>query len=188
LGIEQQRVFTHWNYFLCIEEDISKLSRWIELSENNFECYSLELARLLMTTCAEVDVVAKLVCNNIDNDSKAAGILQYQKELVKAFPTIHRATVRVPRHGLELTPWTNWVNEKTPPLWWNANNKVKHQRSEHFHQATLKHLLNSVAALLLLLVLFYRNEISQLFPTSQLFIPQSFCVRIENQLIYMPNF
>ena len=187
MGIEQHRVFSHWNYFLSIEEDVSELARWIELSESNFECYSLELARLLMTTSAEVDVVAKLVCKNINPQSKADGIFKYQEELTSAFPNIHRAKVAVPRHGLELTPWSNWQKAKSPPLWWQANNKVKHHRSEHFHQATLKNLLNSVAALLLLLVLHYRTEIGQLHPMSKLFIPKSFCVLLGDHLAYMPN-
>lgn len=187
MGIEQQQVFSHWNYFLSIEEDISKLSRWIEPSESNYECYSLEIARLLMTAAAEVDVVAKLVCKCINPNSRARGIESYQKEIVGEFPNIYQAEVLVPRFGLTLKPWTNWRDENTSPLWWKANNKVKHQRSEHFNQATLKNLFNAVAALLLLLILNYREEINQLSPKSTLFIPNSFCIRIGDDLLYMPQ-
>ena len=187
MGIEQHRIFSHWNYFISIEEDISKLSRWIEPSEKNFDCYSLEIARLLMTTSAEVDVLAKLICKKINHKSKAEGILQYQKELVSEFPNIYRAKVIAPRFGLELTPWHNWQVEKSPPIWWQANNKVKHQRSEHFNKATLKNLLNSVAALLLLQILYYQSEINELHPKTQLFIPKSFCVTVGDHIRYMPK-
>lgn len=186
MGIEQKPVTSHWNYFLCIEEDISKLSRWIEPSESNFDCYSLEIARLLMTTSSEVDVVAKLVCKKINHKSKAKGILQYQKELVSKFPNVHKAKVAIPRFGLELTPWQNWQIEESPPIWWQATNKVKHERSEHFHQATLKNLLNAVAGLLLLLILYYEVDIENLLkPQSCLLIPKSFCVLVGNRYMYM---
>lgn len=176
MGIEQQQVFSHWNYFLSIEEDIFKLSRWIEIAESNYECYSLEIARLLMTAAAEVDVVAKLVCKNINPKSKADGIQNYQKEIVAEYPNISTSEVLVPRFGLVLKPWTNWAEEKKSPLWWKANNNVKHHRSEHFNQATLKNLLNSVAALLILLTLYYGTEVSQLSPKSILFIPNSYAI------------
>jgi hypothetical protein len=187
LGIEQKPVTSHWNYFLCIEEDISKLSRWIEPSESNFDCYSLEIARLLMTTSAEVDVLARLICKKINHKSKAKGILQYQKELVSEFPNIYRAKVVVPRFGLELTPWHNWLTVETPPIWWQANNRVKHQRSEYFNQATLKNLLNSVAALLLLQILYYQSKINELHPKTQLFIPKSFCIAMGEHVRYSPT-
>ena len=59
MGIEHQPVPHDWNYFFCLEEDIIALSRWIEFSAENERDYSIELARLLMTAGAEVDVVAK---------------------------------------------------------------------------------------------------------------------------------
>jgi type I restriction-modification system DNA methylase subunit len=185
LGIEQHKTFSHWNYFLSIEEDISKLSRWVELSEINYKCYSLEIARLLMTTAAEVDVIAKLICKGIDPQSRAKGIQSYQREIVAEFPAIYKAKVLVPRFGLTLKPWSNWEIENTSPLWWKANNNVKHQRSEFFHEATLKNLLNAVAALLLFLVLYYGEEIKDLAPKSALFVPNSFCVKIGGDWMYM---
>ena len=59
MGIEHQPVPPDWNYSFCLEEDIIALSRWIEFSAENERVYSIELARLLMTAGAEVDVVAK---------------------------------------------------------------------------------------------------------------------------------
>ena len=59
MGIEHQPVPHDWNYFFCLEEDIIALSRWIDFSAENERVYSIELARLLMTAGAEVDVVAK---------------------------------------------------------------------------------------------------------------------------------
>lgn len=188
MGIEQQKVDPHWNYYLCIEEDILKLSRWIELSERNYECYSLEIARLLMATAAEVDVVAKLVCKKINPKSKATGIKSYQSEILKEFPNLWRAEVLIPRNGLKLHPWSNWEENDKSPLWWQANNNVKHQRSEFFDQATLKNLLNAVAALLLLLILYYQVDFNLVKPFPTLFIPNSLVVKIGENYMYMNNY
>lgn len=187
VGIIQGNSFTHWNYFLTIEEDISHLSRWIEPTEANFECYSLEVARLLMVTAAEVDVLSKLVCRKINPASKATSINLYQNEIQAEFPQIHNATVSIPKFALTLKPWDSWSLVRTPPFWWQDYNKVKHHRSEHFHRATLKNLLNAVAALLLLEILYYQEQVSELTPLSKLFIPNSFCVRFEQGFMYFPN-
>lgn len=187
MGIIQGNSFTHWNYFLTIEEDISHLSRWIEPAEANFNCYSLEIARLLMVTAAEVDVLAKLVCKKINSESTASSINLYQNEIQAQFPGVHNATVLIPKFGLTLKPWDSWSAARTPPFWWQDYNKVKHHRSDHFHKATLKNLLNAVAALLLLEILYYQEQVSELTSLSKLFIPNSFCVKLGQGLMFFPN-
>ncbi|HLA26797.1 MAG TPA: hypothetical protein VJZ49_02765 [Syntrophales bacterium] len=49
----------HWNYFLALEKDIEVLSRYVEFTQKNFTCYSLEILRILFSAASEVDVVAK---------------------------------------------------------------------------------------------------------------------------------
>jgi hypothetical protein len=48
------RACAHWNYPLVIETDVNRLSRYVEFCGDNFKTYSVELARLLMTSAAEV--------------------------------------------------------------------------------------------------------------------------------------
>ncbi|MCC4601921.1 hypothetical protein [Xanthomonas melonis] len=144
------QTYPHWTYFLCLEEDVVRLSRSVEFTEKNFHCYSTEIARLLMAASSEVDVLAKLVCKSISSSSQASSIGRYQAELTAAYPTIHKALTIIPRFGIELHPLSTWENPQSPPLWWSATNKVKHHRSKHFEQATLVNLLNAMAALLIL--------------------------------------
>lgn len=164
MGIEQRPIAQHWNYFLCLEDDIVELARWIELSEQNYNTYSLELARLLMTASAEVDVVAKLIATECFQ-SKAKGIYAYQELFLGKFPTISKAQIDIPRYGLTLKPWSNWNKPRNPPAWWTANNDVKHHRTDHYNQATLKNTLNAVAALFHLLILYYGST-GQTVPAS----------------------
>jgi len=50
----------HWAYFLALEEDLHRLSRFVEISESNFSTHSIECARLLLASCSEAEVVLKL--------------------------------------------------------------------------------------------------------------------------------
>ena len=60
------------------------------------------------------------------------------------------------RHDLQFNPWTIWSNGKNPE-WWRQHNKVKHQRNEFYHQATLRNTLEALAALYL--VNFYLEHV-----------------------------
>lgn len=164
------------NYFSCLEDDLLALSRWIEFSAANEQTYSIELARLLMTAAAEVDVVAKALCTEIDRQRRAESINVYQEVLVNAIPTLPTAVVEMPRFGLTFTPWSNWATEKTPPDWWQGNNKVKHQRHTHFDRASLKNVLNAAAGLFILLLLL-ESKSGPYYPvTPRLFVPRTFAI------------
>ena len=52
----------HWNYFLAIEKDLEKLSRYIEFSNDNLDTYSIELTHILLSSSSEVDVIMKQLC------------------------------------------------------------------------------------------------------------------------------
>lgn len=156
MGIIQTPVSSsHWHYFLSLEDDLIQLSRWIEFDAKNFDCFSLELVRLLIVTSSEVDVVAKMLCKTIDANSKAGSINAYRDVISNEYENLATCVIQIPKHGLTLTPWEEWGKPKSPPFWWKANNKVKHHRSDHYHKATLKNVLNSVAGLMVLLMYYY---------------------------------
>ncbi len=56
------------------------------------------------------------------------------------------------------TPWSNWNSDDENPLWWRANNKIKHQRTDHFKKANLKNAFNALGALLIVNFYFYKLE------------------------------
>lgn len=176
MAIDHQKIPMHLNYFLCIEDDLQHISRWIEFSAENEGVYSIELARLLMTVAAEVDVVAKALCKAIDITTKASNIHAYQSMLTTAVPMLSDAKVLMPRHGMTFNPWANWHTNEKPPDWWQGNNKVKHHRAKHFNQANLKSVLNATAGLLILLLLYYSKDSHYLSPAPRIFLPRSFAV------------
>lgn len=157
MGITRQETLIHWNYFLTIEEDLYNLNRYVDFSKANDKTFSLEIARILLSACSEVDVVLKQLCLTIDKATSANTINQYHNLITTQISDFNSFKVIVPTHGLELQPWINW-EANTPPIWWTAHNKVKHERHKLFELATLKNCLNSVAGLYVSVLHLYHEE------------------------------
>lgn len=161
----------HWNFFLALEKDLEVLSRYIEFTETNFVCHSLEITKILFSAASEVDVVAKQLCVKINQTSLASNINQYRDEIIATYPDLQSFRVTIPRFGLELTPWSNWSGVTGVPDWWTAYNKVKHHRNTDYHSGNLKNCLNAVAGLFVVILYFYKEkaEKAELIPIPSLF-------------------
>ena len=156
--IEARKIQVHWNYLLAIEDDLDRLSRYIEFDEKNFECFSIETSRIILTSAAEVDVVCKQICKKLKPESSAEDIHQYREEIKPVYTEIPNFKIMVPRYGLILTPWDNWKEECGVPFWWTAYNKIKHNRDSEYYRANLKNALNSVAGLLVMVLYLYKEK------------------------------
>ena len=171
MGIEHEESLNQWNYFLSIEQDLENLSRYVEFSQANFNTFSIELARILFASSAEVDVMLKELCELVEPGCGAENIMQYMEVLGRNSRCLYDIQVTIPRYGLQPTPWENWRNSDSP-IWWRAYNKVKHHRNENFDKSNLKNVLNSVAGLFVVNVLLYSEKgIKRLDPPSILFKP-----------------
>ena len=168
-------ILSHWNYFLAIEDDTDRLSRYVEFSEENFSVFSVEIARLLMSCTQETDVLLKQICQQHGDSSESEG--GYRAFLSKQFPGLVAAEVTLARTELSFTPFASWNNDETP-TWWSANNKVKHHRHTHFARASLQNFLNSLCALLLANLYFYAgtSKLDELWPDPKLLYPEGFVI------------
>lgn len=154
--IQRQERPVHWEYVLALEEDLLRLARFIDFSGNE-ETYSLEIARLLMTASAEADVVLKELCRLVLPDTDAQSIGGYYPIVSGNYPGLLKLPIGIHRYGLQFTPWTNWTAQ-SPPLWWTANNKIKHERANEYQRANLKHCLNAVTGLFGAVLYLYRDK------------------------------
>ncbi len=59
MAIQSQRIEPHWNYLLALDAELVTLSRYVDFSEQNFNCFSIEIVRILLAAAAEVDIVCK---------------------------------------------------------------------------------------------------------------------------------
>jgi len=156
VAILRSHSYAHWNYFLALEEDLDRLSRYVDLAGDNDATYSIEIARLFLGASSEVDVVLKQLCRKHNSESPAETINAYFGAVSDACPNFIGFEVQIPRYGLALHPWIDW-REGRPPIWWQHHNKVKHHRDKHFSKANLKNCLNSVAALFVAVLHLYEE-------------------------------
>lgn len=154
---------SHWNYFLSIESDLVNLTRYIEFTPDNMNVFSVELARILMASTQEVDVLAKQICTGLGKTAKNEQ--GYRSILPVTFPAMLYHTVFLPRFDIECVPFHKWSKKETPD-WWVANNKVKHERHDQFSKANLENMLNSVSGLFIM-NMYYYHSIDKLKDISQ---------------------
>ena len=163
--------YPFWEYFLAIEDDLANTTRYVEFNSNNFEVYSVEFARILLSSSSEFDVVAKAICTIVVPDKKHSNINEYRETILGRFPNFHSIEFRIPRYDLAIQPWSEWKNGINP-FWWQSYNNVKHERDKFFSHATLKNAIYSVAGLLAAILYYYRLKFgwsTAISPSPQLF-------------------
>jgi len=162
----QRRRRDAWNYLLCIERDLEVLSRYVEFDEQNFECFSVEITRILLTAASEVDVACKQLCRIINSARAPQSIDKYQELIVPAVPQLPRFQVALPRYALERQPWASWEHGEKPE-WWQHYIDVKHYRETRYRNGNLKSAIDAVAGLYVILLYVYADEarLGELVPT-----------------------
>ncbi len=108
MGILEISSPKYWNYFLALEMDLVNLSRYIEFTEDNFDTYSVEIAKLILSAASEVDVISKQLCEILDDNKKPKSIGGYKEILVAKIKNFAETKIVIDRYGLELKPWINW--------------------------------------------------------------------------------
>lgn len=155
---------------MALERDLEVMTRYVEFDDRNQDVFSIELAHLLFAAASEVDVVAKLLCEVVQPGARPGNINDYRDILLAAIPDLPNDQIVIARYGMRFKPWDNWghpgpyapgqpVLPPANPFWWRSYNNVKHQRDAHFHEATLKHALNALGALLILIYHLYARTI-----------------------------
>ena len=152
--------FPHWQYFISLEKSLNETTRYVELSDKNFSVFSVEYARILLSTAAEVDVVCKLLCEQINPSSKAGNIDDYRKVILAKYPNFPKIKIQVPHMEADIAPWEDWDKSKNPD-WWRNYNNVKHERVSYFDEANLKNSLHALCGLFALLLYYYQPEAYQ---------------------------
>ena len=90
------------DYYFAFESDLRKFSRYIGLNSANFPTYSLELARLLMAVCAEIEVTFKEIAKRIDPKNSPRDIEEIRDIIEDQFMSVRRASLGVPILGQKI--------------------------------------------------------------------------------------
>jgi hypothetical protein len=173
---------SHWHYFLAIEDDLLRLSRFIEFSKKNSSTFSLENARILMAATQETDVLLKQICEKWcpKPNKKMYYNEEYYRLNLASVPEMHKLPsleVKFLLGDISSHPYSSWgLSPRSTPIWWNANNSIKHERHKHYEKASLSCVLDAVAGLFIASIYFYflprnRGEFNPaLFPTDSSYL------------------
>jgi hypothetical protein len=148
-----------WLYFLSLEKDFILTLDYVELDAANAKTFSNEYAKLILLLGSEVDVVAKLLCDEIDPANKAANINDYRSIITTAFPGMHSVQIDIQRYRMANQPWLSWDPAQFQnPSWWKAYNDLKHERDKNFSDANQENVVSALCGLMVLLLYLFRKE------------------------------
>ena len=51
--------YSYWNYFLSLENDLNRCSKYVEFTEDNLSVYSTEILKLFLAASSEFEVIMK---------------------------------------------------------------------------------------------------------------------------------
>ena len=149
----------YWNYYISIEDDLYKLSRYIEFDMRNEAVFSIELVRLLISSSSEFEVVAKEFCKVKDPSKTIENIIDIRDNLLAFYPVICDLEIIIPRFGLHYQPFIKWkTNENLE--WWTSYNSVKHHRNSNYEEGNLRNVMNAIGALYII-NLYYFNSLQE---------------------------
>jgi hypothetical protein len=150
--------YLHWQYFLTLDDDLQRLSRFVEITPHNYPVHSIELVRIILAAGSEIDVVAKqLYPSPYPDPEQRLNIADHRRGITPVFPNLSSMKVLVPAHSLTFIPWETWAANATP-AWWNEHQSVKHDRGANFERANLENAVNAVAGLFVLVAYRYKSE------------------------------
>lgn len=148
-----------WRYFLSLERDLIETANFVEPSPANALAFSFVFVKLILLVGSEVDVVAKMLCSDINPTAASKNIVDYRTMLTAEFPGIQKIEITVPRYGMTLRPWATWEPSiAKSPIWWTAYNDVKHERHANLPAANQDNVFHAFSGLLAMLLYLYRRR------------------------------
>lgn len=169
--LDKKDLSHYWQYCLYIEKDLEDTTRFVEVCENNQSTYSAEYAQIISLACSEIDVICKLLCEEInpdiifDNDKNKGTIKKYTNIILQRFPKLPQCSLDNAKTNESILPFREWSLEPyKSPNWWGNYQNIKHSRHIYFELANQKNAFYSVAGLIILNLYLYRfmkNEANQ---------------------------
>lgn len=142
----------YFQYYLALEDDFIKTTKYVHLNDKNYETFSIEYTKQYQAICSEIDVLCKEICRYC-GDTSSNKFPKYTETILNSFDDIVSKRINV---GLSskiiLEPFKDWTDSPVynSPKWWSNYNSVKHDRNNNFEKANLENVLNSLAGLYIL--------------------------------------
>lgn len=151
--------YKYWEYFLSLEDDLEKCTKYIEFCPANYQTFSIEFAKIIIAASAEFENVAKDLCKLIDPSAKPNNMPDVYPIITREFHRFCDVEVVLPRYKIRFKPWGQWTTNSRPDWWVNGYNKIKHSRDSSFNKANLENAIYAMGGLFVG-ILFYHQKIS----------------------------
>lgn len=149
------------NQLILLVERLQQIFRVVHPDENNLSIYGPEIRNLIILAATEVEAQMKgiMSANNYMHSSRYSTTADYWKL---------KSPLKLESYSIKLTyfpwlnafsPFANWESDQPTQslIWYNAYNKIKHDRESNFEEATLTHAISAVIACAILLKAQYGN-------------------------------
>lgn len=145
-----------WKQYRLLERDLIQTDDYVSIDKDNYDTFSSQYTKLLLTTCSEMDSIAELLCG-MHEDKIPFGIKNKLDVLIEEYPNLkkYRVNTKYPYDIKNITPLAKFADSVSD--WWQAYNDIKHRRVEtndagryNYTKANLKNVLHAMAALYIL--------------------------------------
>lgn len=144
-------MYTYIRAFRLLEDDLVKLFTNVEPTKDNRKVYSHRLYELLLRASTEFETNAMQILKK--NGYKKKGNMNmndYVKINEATKLSDYTVTCEIWYPDNEFKPFQEWKEGK-PLTWFQAYNKVKHNRSKEFAKASLENVMNAITGVLAIL-------------------------------------
>jgi hypothetical protein len=178
---------------LLLVQKLIDICAYVTPSASNLKAYGHKIRELLLLACTEFESQCRTILHSWPSFKKNQN---YTKDYVHLYKICclseYRVNFSINRSKITLDPFSKW-DENIPSkslAWYNAYNKVKHDRTNEFDKANLINVINSVAAnLVLYCVRFGPYPLFNMQSILSSYINQFFNIYLDNpdfQNFYIP--
>ena len=147
LNIKQVELFHAKRDLGILIQKLQEILLFVEPSESGVQAYSHKIRELLFLSCSDLESTLK---------KYQFGKNERMKDYIEILKYVDLTKYKISLVGYanpyKCSPFENWnVDKPAKSLpWYEAYNKLKHDREKNFHLATLENCINAIAANLIL--------------------------------------
>lgn len=135
--------YRHWEVLLSVEHSLETLSRYVDICEDNYKTYSIELSDIILRSCTETEKL----CKRITGAPAYSEFKAFAVPLQTTYPEFATFSVEFPLWNITTTPWLTLQTKNPVPKWWTSYNKIKHDEKKARQSGSLYTCLHAVAGL-----------------------------------------
>jgi hypothetical protein len=158
----------YWPVYERLEKEFLELTFFISLEDVHLKVFSVKLADLLLRIGAENENSAKTLAHKL-------GHKNIQRSNFPSLGNILCSSISLETKSIEImwiyqslsaktiTPFSTWSKTKSiNPVWYDAYNKLKHDRNSNFRAANYGNVLEGLAGLFILNLWLRKDEIERI--------------------------